>query len=873
MGNYKKIRVFVACPSDMEPEKEHLNSIVKQLNDGLADHLGIVLDLKEWSQVAPDMGRSQQVIFNQLPVEKWDILIGLLWLRYGQPSGGYNPSQSGTHEEFQAAYQSWLQTGKPRIMFYRCVRPPENITQVDPDQLRKINSFFGTFETGGDNLGLYRTFTTTDEFTSLVRAHLEDVLLTYMAKEEKRSVSPDTISRYAPQPIENLPRRDAFFGREHEIKKVMDALGPNYRGWGVVIDGIGGIGKTALAIEAAYKCKEINCFDAYIFVSAKNSILDPKGIKEKEPDASTIDTFISETIRHLGLPRHIHALDNFSKREALINYLRKIKGLLIFDNLESLSANTQESLANWLNLLPPSCKAIITSRRRGGEGALWLRLEKLNWGDAQQIINSQIKIDAQLSKKLKAVEQKEWQALYDETGGSPLALIHVLGLLRVRAAFQVNDALQMLKSNEGNADLQEFVFKEAEKELTYYDVQVLQALSFFSPSATFEAIMSTANLSRAALETSLDRLNALSLVRVNIQIEKEKYTLHPLTRCYIKTKLFDVDRINYTVGIRFANYWLNYTKQYGGWGKEAYKTFDYLENEWGNLYTSANWLWDELASEHSQTENEELSRILTSFIGKLSTFLSFSGRWDEYIRLNEQAYEATKNLDTLRDTGWRAFDLAWINYKRANTEESRNWLEKCTTAWEHGGTKGDKATALRLKGLLAQQDKDYKSAEIHLKEALVIRQELAVDREVAFILRSLGQLAQEQKEYDKASEYYQKVFAIGQNTEDKAMQASINEYLGTLALEQERIDDAYHFFRETLRFAEELGRVELRARAQHGLALVFEDKQNLSEAIKFAKDAYENYKILNHADFLSIQSLVEHLEKLTIKQNAGKTVN
>ena len=89
---YRKINIFIAAPSDVSTEKARIISIVEQLNHGLADKLDIVLEVKEWSQVMPNMGRSQQVIFNQLPVEQWDIMIGILWLRYGTPSGGQTQS-------------------------------------------------------------------------------------------------------------------------------------------------------------------------------------------------------------------------------------------------------------------------------------------------------------------------------------------------------------------------------------------------------------------------------------------------------------------------------------------------------------------------------------------------------------------------------------------------------------------------------------------------------------------------------------------------------------------------------------------------------------------------------------------------------------
>ncbi|MEH2336569.1 hypothetical protein [Nostoc sp.] len=51
---------------------------------------------------------------------------------------------------------------------------------------------------------------------------------------------------------DNLPPyNDVFVGRKKEIARCLEALSPEVRGWGVAIDGIGGIGKTALALKVA----------------------------------------------------------------------------------------------------------------------------------------------------------------------------------------------------------------------------------------------------------------------------------------------------------------------------------------------------------------------------------------------------------------------------------------------------------------------------------------------------------------------------------------------------------------------------------------------------------------------------------------------
>lgn len=189
-NGYRKINIFIAAPTDVATEKAQIISIVDQLNHGLADKLSIVLEVKEWSQVVPNMGRGQEVIFNQLPVEQWDIMIGILWLRYGTASGGSNPEQSGTHEEFITAYKSWQKTGKPQIMFYQCIRSPEDLKRIDHESLAKISNFFKQFETGGENQGLYRTYSTIDEFEGLVRNHLEKTLFEYYEQGKTETINP-----------------------------------------------------------------------------------------------------------------------------------------------------------------------------------------------------------------------------------------------------------------------------------------------------------------------------------------------------------------------------------------------------------------------------------------------------------------------------------------------------------------------------------------------------------------------------------------------------------------------------------------------------------------------------------------------------------
>lgn len=863
-GSLKKLRIFVASPSDVANERTRLKSVIEDLNNGLANHLRVVIELKEWSEVAPNMGRGQKVIFDQIPVTTWDLMIGILWLRYGTPSGGENPTESGTHEEFNAAYEMWKQTGKPRIMFYRCTRSPEDITKLNVDDFTKINQFFKGFETGGEHEGLYRTYDSAENFERIVRAHVEKFVIEYSEQVEHKVITPETLQGYAPKIPNNLPRRQAFFGRTREMETVMHAISPADRTWGVLVDGIGGIGKTAIAIEAAYRCKELEVFDAFIFVGAKRYRLEPGGIQEEVSVANTLDEFVNETALALGR-QEIPKMVGEGKRRALLNALQEVRALLVYDNLETLSKVDQEELAAWLRFLPQGCKAIITSRRRGGEGGVWLRVEKLDWDAARGIIESEMARDAGLANKLNSV-QSRWQELFDETNGSPLALVHTLGLMRVRVRLTFDGALEMLRGNRA-VDLQKFIFQEAQKELTGNDETALASLSFFVPSATFDAWMQMANLSRNALETTIDRLSALSLV--DVLAGEERYSLHPLTRAFVRDELLtdsnaksavDTRLHYYESGKRFAQYYVYYAERYGGSSKN-YATFSQFEVEWQNLDAARNWLWKTANVQGDLIGDKEAARMLIDLTRAVERFLRFSNRWDEHQTWNQYAYETARLLNDWSDAGWCARAVAWTLIYRGDIDQAELWAKKCEEAWTRGGSIGQKAIAIKLLGSLAQRRKDYSRAEELFQKALQMRRDLGNEKGVAIMQVDLGELAYERGDYDSAERYYRDGLKWAQENDDKPRQASRMTNLGELALARERWSDAFTWFKQAFEFAQEVGRQDEIARIKKGLARVHEAEGHADLALPLAQDAIKIYERLQHRNLAETRELVDRLEK------------
>jgi len=204
--NYKKLRIFTAAPSDVATERSRLAAVVAELNrpENLADFLGLTLEVLNWdAYVAPLLGRPEDVVFQQLPVETWDIFIGILWLRFGTPTSKLDPRSgkafmSGTQEEFSLAYHAFKKNDHPKILLYRCTRMPARLDEIDPDQYKRVQAFFLQFDVNAEHPGFYRSFQTVEDFERSLRQDLAKLLVDYAGSTVEVGSIGDALIRYAP---------------------------------------------------------------------------------------------------------------------------------------------------------------------------------------------------------------------------------------------------------------------------------------------------------------------------------------------------------------------------------------------------------------------------------------------------------------------------------------------------------------------------------------------------------------------------------------------------------------------------------------------------------------------------------------------------
>jgi hypothetical protein len=155
---------MVASPFDVAPERAAAEQVVRKLNLTICRIFNTRLELIRWeTDTWPDFGLDAQDVINaQLPND-FDCFIGILWGRFGTPTGRYG---SGTEEEFDRVLARRRRGDAVNVMMY-FKDAPLKPNEIDLEQLGRVRNFRSCVEAEG---GYHFSFV--DRFDELLELHL-----------------------------------------------------------------------------------------------------------------------------------------------------------------------------------------------------------------------------------------------------------------------------------------------------------------------------------------------------------------------------------------------------------------------------------------------------------------------------------------------------------------------------------------------------------------------------------------------------------------------------------------------------------------------------------------------------------------------------
>ena len=644
-----------------------------------------------------------------------------------------------------------------------------------------------------------------------------------------------------PAPRSSLPKQPYFFGRKTELDKIKAALSPDARTWGILINGPGGIGKTALAIKAADDAPSER-FLLKIFITAKVRELTPDGEKPL-PDFSRSNylRMLEDAAYEIGQEGGLSHLADEERPNALRRALEGKQALLIFDNLETLSEDEHVRLFQFLARLPDGNKAIVTSRYRSEVDAWALRLYKLSKDAALQLMGA---LSERYPRLTQAVEQ-EREKLYLLTQGNPLLITWVAGQLgRSRSHCRtIAEACDFLEQAPPSNDPLEYVFGDLLKTFSEPETRILAALTHFEVPAKLGWLVELVRLPPRAAETALEDLAERSVI--NSAPDLRTYLLPPLTANFLRARHPQVVQ---ETSDNLANYAYELIMQYGG--DNNYEGFNKLEAEWPLLAAALPRFL------------QPGTFVLQIVCRKLDRFLEFSGRWNEWLSLSQKAEANALDMDDLDNAGWRAFWAGWVHCLLGQSDDIFACATRAAKHWQNSSPR-NKAIAIRLWGIGCELQKAYPDAIAAYFEVLQIH--LAINPEsddVAIALNDLARIEHQNEEYFEASRHCNQALSIARKLDNHEGIVTYTSFLAQIALDQENWVDGEYLTREALTLAAKIGRQESVAINCYRLAkALLRQDRSLDEAASLARSALGIFTSLQmSADVEETRKILDEIE-------------
>ncbi len=606
----------------------------------------------------------------------------------------------------------------------------------------------------------------------------------------------------------NLPNQAYFVGREKELQIIADAIAPQARTWGALIDGPGGIGKTALAVRAGYVAPAEH-FERKIFLSAKVRELTPAGeVALEDYMLPNYMALLTELARELG-DADIEKMPPNDRAKAVQRRLSDRRVLLIIDNLETFDEKERLRLFQFLSRLPAACKAIVTSRRRTDIDARVVRLDRLTTDDALNLIAELAKNNPNLAR----VGEDERRNLYEMTHGNPLLLKWTAGQLGRGHCRTVAEACAFLKAAPPDNDPLEYIFGDLLDTFSDSELKVLIALTFFTQPAEVKWLADLGGLAepqaRTALEDLADRALLLS------DPEERRFMLPPLAAVFLRRKRAEVVK---DTGDRLADraYALALENGY-----DKYERFPVLEAEWPTLRAAMPLL--------VQGKNYNLQHWCRA-VGK---FLEFFGHWDERLILSLQAEERAVVVHDFDNAGWRASQTGFLQAMRGQAAEVLVTATRVESYWKRIKISAQqKGIVLRLRGIGHKLEKNYPAALATFQEMYKLYYGISPEnKNMAIALSDLAGVKREYGDYNGAEQDYREALYINKKVNNIEGVTICVGCLAQVAFDRQQYAEAEQLSTEALALAQKINRKEEIARESHRLAKAILHQGRPAEAL------------------------------------------
>ncbi|QBS41319.1 tetratricopeptide repeat protein [Nocardia sp. CS682] len=593
-----------------------------------------------------------------------------------------------------------------------------------------------------------------------------------------------------PEPItSSLPiATRALVGRDRELQQILNAADRQRAVSIHAIDGMAGVGKTALAVRAAYELAA-RFPDGQFFVE-----LDAYTPGRQAADPSDV---LASLLIELGLdPRSIP--DTLTGRRDLWRHrLANRKVLVILDD----AANRDQIEP----LLPsgPGCLTLITSRHRL---LLLPDMQPLELNVLKPDLAAELFLTVARRSPEDRSERDVAARIAQLCGCLPLAIMLVAGRMAHHPDWTVAEVTELAQELEEATDrLTELDANDrivrAAFDLSYQNLSPERQLLFrrlgLHPGPDVDAYVVVA-LVGVDLATAKRELGALHTDHHLDEPARGRYRLHDLLRDYARALVGDDPADDNSRAVdRLLDYYLRAAAHADRRvARRTRPTSDgdtaasaaaggVVGQEFGDQMQALAWMRVERANLLAileYTVDWDLARMI-ALTGSMAGLLDRDGPWSLAGRLHQRAAEAAQRIGDRRGEATGLTDLGLVWRLIGDYEQSADLLQQGLTIYQEIGDRLGQANALTHLGVVRRRIGDYLQAAALHEQGLTLYQEIGDGLGQANALTDLGFVLRETGDHERAASLHEQALILYRDLRNHLGEANALTDLGLVRRE------------------------------------------------------------------------------------------